>query len=146
MNLDEGEMKSAQSLHTNLKLCGSITQINKSAYCHFGVTKKLTETETANNNNDSNLSPMGPLTVAFPKQFQNSNSVSQLINGNEEDSIIGAQMASRLSRKLNNCILVSCSLHENECGLNFLVEDFGLANTCAVLVEKEIERFLSTDD
>jgi len=63
---------------------------------------------------------MGPLVVAMPRKFQGFNGdeaetpCSQLISGsNDEEMMIGWQMASRLSRKIGWPIFVSCSLKRN---------------------------------
>lgn len=94
------------------------------------------------------LARFGPLVVAFPKRFENGQlASSQLLHSsNEEENadidIIGAQMASRLSKKVGWPIFVSCALG-NAAELGMLVGGVdGVAQRGACLVEKEIGRRL----
>mmetsp|Transcript_19051 Transcript_19051/g.27073 ORF Transcript_19051/g.27073 Transcript_19051/m.27073 type:complete len:241 (-) Transcript_19051:29-751(-) len=113
----------------------------------------------------SSLPPMGPLVIAMPRMnYAGTTSAneeaacSQLIGGeNEEDQMIGWQMASRLTKKLGWPILVACSLAStstsNSGALQYMPgADEGNTNAlasmtsqrAAALGEKEIYRILMT--
>jgi hypothetical protein len=106
------------------------------------------------------LCAMGPTVMAMPRiKFSgmppNESPCTQLIGGeNEDDQIIGWQMACRLSHKLGWPIVVSCSLASTDMrreGLGMATED-GLiigeggaqSHRAAALGEKEVIRLLSS--
>mmetsp|Transcript_25365 Transcript_25365/g.31197 ORF Transcript_25365/g.31197 Transcript_25365/m.31197 type:complete len:228 (-) Transcript_25365:467-1150(-) len=57
------------------------------------------------------LPPMGPMCLAMPKVYKGSSPCTQITNSeNDDDQMIGWQMASRLSKKTGWPVSVSCSL------------------------------------
>ena len=113
----------------------------------------------------SSLPPMGPLVIAMPRMnYAGTTSAneeaacSQLIGGeNEEDQMIGWQMASRLTKKIGWPILVACSLASTNKSISGALQlmpgaDEGNTNAlssmasqrAAALGEKEIYRILIT--
>mmetsp|Transcript_6088 Transcript_6088/g.7734 ORF Transcript_6088/g.7734 Transcript_6088/m.7734 type:complete len:228 (-) Transcript_6088:88-771(-) len=101
---------------------GTVTFFNKSAMVWIGWGESYSDEEDRVENPTSNgkgVPMMGPMVVSMPRSkyaglgsdFETP--CSQLISGpNEEEMMLGFQMASRLSRKCSWPIFVSSSLHQ----------------------------------
>jgi len=140
---------------------GTVTFMNKSAMIWIGWGD-IKADESANSLCIGNCDTvgtgtpmMGPLVVAMPRTnfsgvSRNSVEVpcSQLISGsNDEEMMVGWQMASRLSRKVGWPIFVSCSLGSDTTGMESgpRINDFdGLsAQRAAAFSEREVGKILT---
>ena len=131
---------------------GTITLLNKSAMVWFGwgrIQQQHADQVTANG-----VPTMGQMVVAMPRTkykgaFAHESSCSQLVGGQEEDEIMGGQMATRLSQRLGYPIFVSCSLSSGE-GMDETLfsglDSSTVAQRAAALAEREVARLLQKNE
>lgn len=131
---------------------GTVTMMSKKSamvWMGWGSSMDTSEGEI----NGCGIPKMGPLVVAMPRtKYQglggNESACSQLINSeNDEEMMMGWQMASRLSKKLGIAIFCSCSF-------GFVASDAILQGSslsdeeetikAAALAEKEVGSIISS--
>lgn len=136
----------------NKVIVGTVTFFNKSAMVWIGwgeVEEEGRETGTEIIGDKSSLSQgtgvptMGPLVVAMPRSkyvglgSDGEAPCSQLIGGdNEEEMMLGWQMASRLTNKVGWPVFVSSSLYKNDSSIQGFGDDSSLLHAAAMAEKK----------
>ena len=136
---------------------GTVTMMgNKSSMVWMGWGSSVTTSSQDEMNREvigRGLPKMGPLVVAMPRtKYQglggNESACSQLISGeNDEEMMMGWQMASRLSKKLGIAIFCSCSFGIIDSGALLQGDNsFDGVETikAAALAEKEVGNIISS--
>lgn len=148
----------------NKAIVGTVTFFNKSAMVWIGWgelddnnnsshesnnAKNVKQDNENTNITNSGLPVMGPMVVAMPRsKYAGVGSIdeapcSQLISSaNDEEMMLGWQMASRLTKKVGWPIFVSTSLDKNDTSLDRVdgMEGFGDSSVAisAALAEKKV--------
>jgi hypothetical protein len=141
---DDGSSKS---------IVGTVTFFNKSAMVWLGWGSiedgNGDSAQNDSRNTGTGLPVMGPMVVAMPRSkyagigSNDEAPCSQLVGGtNEEEMMMGWQMASRLTRKVGWPIFVSSSLDKNDAAKNRVdgIEGFGDSDNvhATAMAEKKV--------